>query len=192
LVPVSHTVLPVQAPEVQGHPNTSLLQAWHNPMPSQYAAPSHAGAEARQGQAGDPATQVSATQVPLLHSRPVPQVSPGPQAQPVVPAGQVSQSPVALHRRPALQVLFERHVQSASPRWQATQVPLMHSPCEQAPAAHSQPGTPEHPASTTGVPESGVAGGCGQPRRHVARVKAGSQRPTASFRAYGVMVGYPT
>jgi len=156
----SQVVEPVQAPETQGQPMTSLLQVWQRVVPSQYWSPSHFGSVERQGQLDAPAVQVSATQVPEEQVKPVPQVSPVPHGQPSSPAGQVWQVEL-VQRRPVLHVPFARQVQAASPRRQSVQVPLRHSPVVHEPPEHSQPINPAQPASIMSPP-SLLAGGGGQ------------------------------
>lgn len=112
----------------------------------------------RQGQPAAPATQVSVTHTPLVHSRPVSQESAAPQAQPIAPAGQVSHWPPVVQRRPALQVLLARQLQAASPRRQSTQLPPRHSPVVHVVPTQAQPITPEQPASTSTIPESPTPG----------------------------------
>ena len=63
-------------------------------MVLQYIVPSHFGSPERQGQLAVPATHVSGAQVPAVHLRPVPQRSPGLQAQPDEPSGHAEHVPL--------------------------------------------------------------------------------------------------
>jgi hypothetical protein len=111
--------------------------------------PSHFGAVERQGQAAVPVTQVLGEHVPAVQLKPAStsHASPVPHAHPLLPSGHAPQSPPGSHFSPALQVLFDRQMQAASPRLQLVQVLATHSPAEQALFEQSQPSWPPQPAS---------------------------------------------
>jgi hypothetical protein len=153
----SQTSVPEQVlPAAHGQPGWSALQAWQRPA-WHCAVPSQAGAAARQGQLGAPATHALEVQTPAVQVSPVLQVSPGPHAQLASPAVQVWQT-FAAQRRPVLQVPFERHAHARSPTRQSTHAPDTHEP-----VVHGWLSEQAQPMAPEQVPPSPVGAGLGQP-----------------------------